>query len=259
MKVKFEFKADTINQDNHTIYFYTKLPFYLLTKFFNSDSAVFKLIYDRAFISNLSIVNNLKDPPNFNIDYNNSQFCKSGNIIPHRPGIGNSEDIIHDSIELNSSLRKAYIATYLSEKLLNEYTQSKEFQDNVEIICKDMGLDAPINFNSQYSIGVYESICKQGLVFFTENKDDIKIEFYKKLLSDLDVFTEKCTEEISDQLLYLLSTLSPMCIRIGIRNISVYSMLLKKEKINYDYDKITDIFEKEFILQFIDYINSITL
>lgn len=243
MNINYAFSKTIDNsKTDNIVCIQTKIPFYLITKFFNSNSDLNKLIYNKSFIFDICIPDNPLKETDFKIDYDQTS-C--------------SENIIRDSNEMNKALRKAYISASLSEKLCDEFNSSDEFRKNIMTISNDMELDTPINLNSQYGIGVYESICKQGLKFFEDKNDVEKINFYQKLLKDLDIFTVKCIDLIKYQLPYLVYGLSDMPINISIQNFSVYLTMIKKT--NVEYDKIQDMFEREFIRQYIEYINSLEL
>ena len=257
MKIDYTFKTDSIDAESGTLFFHTKIPFYLFTKLFNRETMIHKIIYNPLFISEIMIAENENDTT-FEIHYDQSRFCGE-NEVPHRIGMGNSEDILHDSATMITTLRKAYTAAKLSEALKDEYYESEDLQNNISTLCTDLNADKASILNSDCAIGVYESMCKEAIAHFEDEKtlNKEKVSFYQKLLVGLDEFTNKVAPFLSDQLFYLFSTMTPIGVRIRISNILAYSILLNKEYEEIKSDDIHDLFEKEFILQFMEYIRAI--
>lgn len=258
MRINYNFKTDVIDTETGTLFFHMKLPLYLFTKFFNKESSIFKIIYNSLFISEIMISENTEDGE-FSIEYNHSRFC-SGEGVPHRIGMGNSEDILHDSVEMISTLRNAYAAAKLSELLKYEYEASEDFRNKISALCDDLGADKSYILDSDCAIGVYESMCKEAKAYFEDEKtkDDSKVKFYQTLLNELDEFTKKKSSFLNDHLFYLFSTITPIGVRFRISNLLAYSIQLNKDYYEEIQKEIQDPFELEFVLQFMKYIHFIT-
>lgn len=257
MKIEYRFKTAILDAEEGVLLFHTKLPFYLFTKFFNRETELYNTLYHESFVADLCLSNGSIQGTDYLIEYDQSKFC-NGTPIPHQTGMGNSEDILHDSLAMNKVIRNAYSVAKLSELLLEEYRKSEALQHSIHTLCEDASADPASILESQCVIGVYESMIHQALSFFQDKGDETKRSFYQSLLDDLDRFTKKAAPIITDQLMYLTSTAIPIGVTFRISNLLAYSILLKENLSCLELDKIPDVFEREFIAQFVRYIDSMS-
>lgn len=257
MKITYQFKTDLYDAAEGTLVFHTKLPFYLFSKLIDRSKYLYKLLYHKNFLTNFQILDSQTEGTEFSIEYDQSRFCKKTYETPHQAGMGNSEDILHDSIKMSDVIQKAYSAAKMSEYLLEEYQNSEDLRTKMETLCKDASCDLQAILQSQCAIGVYESMIKQAMAFFKEKGNDDKYFYYRSLSTELELFIKKHTEIINDQIVYLTSMACPVCVSFQISELASYLDLLHSELSSIQLDSLTDVFEREFVDQFVRYIDSV--